>query len=72
MGKPASEQGEEPDGYRWSCYKVDRRLDPYMGEVVNPFGRVFTGLSATMGRARSWVRETIEKDRANPLKPIDG
>jgi hypothetical protein len=56
--------------YKWECYHVDRRVDPYMGVVRNPFGYSYTGLFATMGKARAWVRQTITRDQQQPRKPL--
>ena len=64
------QNGREPNGYRWECYKVDRHLDPYMGVVVNPLGYTYTGLFATMAKARSWTRKVMEKDRREPRQPV--
>jgi hypothetical protein len=58
------------NGYHWECYKTYRRVDPYMGAVRNPLGYTYTGLFATMGKARAWVRQVVAQDQQQPRTPI--
>lgn len=66
-----TEQHGQIGGYEWSTNKVDRHLDPYMGAVRTPSGYTYTGLFATMGKARAWARETITKDMLDPRQPVE-
>lgn len=39
------------------AYKIDRRLDPYMGVVVDVDGKNYNGLFSTQSKAKVWCRE---------------
>lgn len=46
---------------KWYVYKVDRKVDPYMGVYVTPEGNHFTGLFATKAKAASWCKHQLEE-----------
>ena len=58
------------DGYEFGAARLDRSVDPFLASVRTPAGYYYDGgLHSTLGRALSWCRNTIAKDRRRPLRP---
>jgi len=51
--------------YQYGVVKLDRRLDPYLGQIITHDGRCYSGLFPSKARALSWCKEKIRQNYAH-------